>query len=63
MEISVDNGRCTGLGICESISPDVFEVDADGLLIVHESEVAGADPAELEQAVQSCPTAALRLIG
>jgi NADPH-dependent 2,4-dienoyl-CoA reductase/sulfur reductase-like enzyme len=34
MTICVDRGRCTGLGICESFAPDVFEVDDDGNLVL-----------------------------
>lgn len=62
MRVDVDNDRCTGLGICESIVPDVFEVEDDGTLTIHQSEVNSAERAELEQAVRSCPIAALRLV-
>ncbi|WP_375484000.1 ferredoxin [uncultured Jatrophihabitans sp.] len=50
--------------MCESVRPDVFEVDDDGELILHEDAVAGGGDelaADLEQAVESCPTQALAL--
>jgi ferredoxin len=61
MEIVVDRGRCTGIGICESVDPDRFEVGADGSLVVLAVEVTDADLALAEEAVRSCPAAALKL--
>jgi ferredoxin len=62
LRIVVDRGRCTGIGICESLDPDRFEVDDDGTLIVHDDTVDPARRAEAEALVASCPAAALRLI-
>ncbi|MEQ6900421.1 ferredoxin [Nocardioides sp. YIM 152588] len=59
--IVVDRGRCTGLGICESIDPDRFEVEDDGSLLLHQERVAEADRALAERAVGSCPAAALTI--
>lgn len=62
LEIIVDRGRCTGIGICASLDPDRFEVGDDGTLIIHNSEVTEAEREEVERAVESCPAAALRLV-
>jgi len=62
LTIVVDRARCTGIGICESISPDRFEVDDDGTLIVRDALVTADDRAEIEDAVRSCPAAALSLV-
>lgn len=61
MKIVVDRTKCTGLGICESIAPEVFEVNENGDLVVLEEEVAEDARAEMEQAVEGCPTFALRI--
>ncbi len=61
-KIVVDRGRCTGIGICESIAPDRFEVEDDGTLIVHGDSVSAADLAEIDEAVRGCPAAALKLV-
>jgi len=62
MKITVDRARCTGLGICESLAPDVFEVNDAGDLVVLQ---AGEAPEEyrdaVEAAVSGSPTEALRL--
>ncbi|GAA0431097.1 ferredoxin [Leifsonia naganoensis] len=62
LRIVVDRGRCTGIGICESLSPDRFEVDDDGTLIVHDDLVTAADRDAAEAAVSGCPAAALSLV-
>jgi ferredoxin len=61
MKIIVDRARCTGLGICESLAPDFFEVDDDGdLNLLAESVPDGSEEA-VRRAVTGCPTEALRL--
>lgn len=63
MRVVVDFDRCTGLGLCESLAPDFFEVQDDGSLELLRSDVNEAERAELQEAVRSCPTEALRLEG
>ena len=61
MHVTLDRDRCTGLGICESIAPDHFEIADDGAVVVLRDDVAPNERATLEDAVRSCPTGALRL--
>jgi ferredoxin len=60
-QVQVDRDRCVGSGVCESLAPDVFEVDDDGLLIVHREEPAADDLDGVRDAVQACPARALAL--
>jgi ferredoxin len=62
MRIVVDQARCTSLGICESLAPDFFEVDDEGVLQVLRSDVPADQQALVEQAVAGCPTAALSVM-
>lgn len=62
MKIEVDFSRCTGLGICESLAPDVFEVDDAGELIVKAETVSADQLADVEAAIEGCPTEAIRLV-
>lgn len=59
MKIVVDRGRCSAMGICESIAPDYFEVGDDGQQVVLKDDVAAEDLARIEDAVASCPARAL----
>lgn len=61
MKIVLDRTRCTGLGICESLSPKHFEIDDDGELNLLQDVVEGDELEDVEAAVAGCPTEALRL--
>lgn len=61
MKILVDRDKCTGLGICESLAPDVFEVDDDGDLVLKADTPPDGQVGDVEEAVAGCPTEALRL--
>lgn len=61
MKILVDYDKCTGLGICESLAPDHFEVNDDGDLVLLEETVADDDLQAVEEACAGCPTEALRI--
>ena len=61
MRISVDRATCEGLGMCESMAPDFFEVtDDDTVEILNETPDA-ADRDQVHSAVESCPVLALTL--
>jgi ferredoxin len=61
-KIIVDRTRCTGLGICESLAPEFFEVDESGTLVLLEEKVGDGAVRSVEEAVAGCPTEALRLV-
>ena len=76
MKIKVDYDRCTGMGMCESLAPDVFddddedddpddpdvfEVEDDGSLTLHTDRVPEGQEDEVREAVAACPTEALSL--
>lgn len=60
--VSVDFDKCTGLGICESLAPDFFEVDDSGELILLKEDIGDAELQEVEEAVNGCPTEALKIV-
>ncbi len=62
MKVEVDLDKCTGHGICESIAEDVFEVQDDGSVLIHDAERPETDRGRMRQAVTQCPAAALRLV-
>jgi ferredoxin len=61
MRVDVDLDKCTGHGICESIADDVFEVQDDGIVLIHDNERPENDRDRMQQAVTQCPAAALHL--
>jgi ferredoxin len=60
MKIKVDRNKCSGIGLCEAMSPDFFEVDDDGVLqLVRGDKVADEVQDQIDIAVAACPTGAL----
>ena len=62
MRIHADLERCEGLGMCEAMANDYFEVDeeTDQVTVLDESPPEG-DRAHVYAAVQACPVLALSL--
>ncbi|MGY1809656.1 ferredoxin [Blastococcus sp. SYSU D00669] len=61
--IEVDRDLCASTGGCEALAADVFEIGDDGALVVLVPEPGPADLPDVRNAVQACPTRALRLVG
>lgn len=61
MRIVLDENKCSSLGMCESVAPDVFEVGDDGALTVLDLTPPEDQRARMEEAVAACPTAALSI--
>ncbi|WP_433709337.1 ferredoxin [Nocardia sp. CA-084685] len=62
MKVVVDRSKCTGLGICESLAPVFFEIDDNGELVQLKEDITDDELAAVEEAVQGCPTEALRIV-
>jgi ferredoxin len=62
MKVTVDRVKCTGLGICEAKAPEAFEIDEEGSLVILVDDVPADQAEQIRQAVDGCPTAALRLV-
>jgi ferredoxin len=60
-KVVVDMGKCSGLGLCEAVAPEVFEIGDDGSLVVHETSFDESERANLEAAAASCPTQAIEI--
>lgn len=61
MPITVDRHKCQGYANCVVAAPDVFDLDSDGKVVVLQQHTAVTADAEVEEAVRSCPAAALKL--
>jgi ferredoxin len=61
MKIIADRGKCEGLGMCEAMAPDFFEVGDDGTVVVTDEVPGEEHRTDLAAAVDACPVLALRL--
>jgi sterol 14-demethylase len=61
VKVVVDRDLCQGHGVCESEAPAVFAVSKKGVLEILDDAPPLALRAQIEMAVQYCPTHALRI--
>ena len=61
MKVMADDMVCEGIGMCESMAPDVFEVGDNGTVDVLDETPDDDRADEIKAAVESCPVSALRL--
>lgn len=62
-KIKVDRDKCEGLGMCEAMASDYFELDDDDEMAVLQDDVPESDRQHVNSAVQACPVLALTLEG
>jgi len=63
VRIVVNRGTCAGIGICEAIDPERFEVQADGKTHVLKGDLEDDEAHEVARdAVARCPTQSLQIV-
>lgn len=60
MKVKVCKDECIGCGACQSIVPDVFEIEDDGLACC-KGEVNDSNKEDVIDASESCPTGAIKV--
>lgn len=61
-KIVVDFAKCSGIGICESIAPEFYEVNDDGDLVLMRADVDAENLQAIEKTVLECPAGALSIV-
>jgi len=61
MRIIADRNRCEGLGMCEAMAHEFFEVGDDGTVTLLDDQPDEEHRTDLQAAVDSCPVSALTL--
>jgi ferredoxin len=61
MKVKVDFDLCESNAVCESLAPDVFEIDENDWLVLKTEDVTDQNRAAIERAVASCPRAAISI--
>ena len=62
MKVKVDFDLCESNALCESLAPDVFELDDDDFLQLRKEEIGPDDEDPVRRAVAACPRAAISLV-
>jgi len=61
VKIVVDRDECEANAVCVGVLPEVFEVDDDDNLIIHQELPSDDQLDKAREAVDSCPKRALSL--
>ncbi|GAB3006578.1 ferredoxin [Mycobacterium bourgelatii] len=61
MKVVVNEDRCVGNGVCESIAADLFVVDDDAIARPQLDEIPADRYEAALEAVRACPSQALRI--
>lgn len=59
LRIVADRSRCCGYGLCAQICPDVYKLDADGLVYMDSEIVPAGLEEEAREGAAACPAEAL----
>ena len=62
MKVQVDYDLCESNGLCEALAPEVFWLDDNDDLQLHQEEVGPDEEAHVRRAVAACPTQAISLL-
>ena len=61
MKPMVDQDLCIGCAVCPSVAPSMFDMNDDGKAFAIVDEVPAGEEDLAEEAVESCPVAAITL--
>ena len=61
MRLVADRERCEGHGMCADVAPEVYDLDADAIVVLLHDEVPTALERKAEAGARVCPVAALRI--
>jgi ferredoxin len=63
LRIAVNRSTCAGIGLCEGVDPERFEVRADGKTHVLQGDLEDGESIEVaREAVSRCPTQSLSIV-
>ncbi len=61
MKVTVHRERCISSGNCVLKAPNVFELDAEGVVVLRNAKPAAADHALVREAAAYCPVVAIEV--
>lgn len=59
LRVSADRSRCCGYGLCAQICPQIYKLDADGLVYLETDIVPPELEEEAREGAAACPAEAL----
>jgi ferredoxin len=60
--VVINKPACCGYGVCADICPDVYKLDANGMVYVDDEIVPDGMEALAQEGADACPQSALKLV-
>ncbi|MDE2465027.1 MAG: ferredoxin [Alphaproteobacteria bacterium] len=60
-KVVIDKAACCGYGICAEICPDIYKLDAGGMVYVEEPIVPQGLEEKAREGAEACPQSALAI--
>ncbi|MDB5702482.1 MAG: ferredoxin [Sphingomonadales bacterium] len=62
LKVVIDKPACCGYGLCAEICPEVYKLDANGIVYVENEIVPAGLEERATEAADACPQAALAVV-
>lgn len=63
MKVEIDRARCAGHARCNSVAPELYELDDEGYIEDRNLDVALEQEGRAHRGARACPERAIRTIG
>lgn len=62
LRVIADRSRCCGYGLCAQVCPQIYKLDADGLVYLDSDIVPAGLEEEAREGAAACPAEALAVV-
>jgi ferredoxin len=62
LKVLVDRSRCCGYGLCAQVCPEIYELDADGLVVLAMDTVPDGMEEAAREGAAACPAEAITIV-
>lgn len=62
LTVRVDRATCIGTAACRNVAPEVFDLDADGIIAIRDDAPQEVERERLLEACRVCPVDALEVV-
>ena len=62
LKVIIDKAACCGYGICAEICPEVYKLDANGIVYVDDAIIPQGLEDRGRKGAEACPQAALKVV-
>ena len=61
MKVKINRDTCIGCGVCETLCPEMFEMDDENIAVAKREDVPADFELDVQSAADSCPVNAIEI--